>query len=100
MEAITILAQPRLVARLAGDADGGVLAAGVAFEVVAELPAEDCPGTSGTFLAGGACRHGRRGRVWGGGGAGDDGVEARSPNAGRERGGEWTGGVRGRGGVG
>src|SRR3546814_2802410 len=32
IEAITILAQPRLVARLAGEADGGVLAAGVAFE--------------------------------------------------------------------
>src|SRR3546814_10915199 len=58
IEAITILAQPRLVARLAGEADGGVLAAGVALEVVAELPVEDCPGTSGAFLAGGACRRG------------------------------------------
>src|SRR3546814_16038343 len=52
------LFRSRRVARLAGEADGGVLAAGVAFEVVAELPVEDCPGTSGAFLAGGACRRG------------------------------------------
>src|SRR3546814_8183856 len=61
IEAITILAQSGLVARLAGKADGGVLAAGVAFEVVAELPVEDGPGASGAFLAGGACRRGSGG---------------------------------------
>src|SRR3546814_14011753 len=82
MEAITILAQPRLVARLAGEADGGVLAAGVAFEVVAELPVEDCPGTSGAFLAGGACWRGSGS----GGGRGrrraEDRFQARCPTAG------------------
>src|SRR3546814_16951400 len=65
IEALTILAQPRLVSRLAGDADGGVLSAGGAFEVVAELPVADCPGTSGAFLAGVGC--------WGGGGGGGRG---------------------------
>src|SRR3546814_12666775 len=73
IEAITILAQPRLVARLAGEADGGVLAAGVAFEVVAELPVEDCPGTRGAFLAVGSCRRG----CGSGGGRGRRRAEAR-----------------------
>src|SRR3546814_19188303 len=83
IEAITILAQSGLVARLAGKADGGVLAAGVAFEVVAELPVEDGPGASGAFLAGGACRPG--------GGGGHRGrrregrFDARSPTRTEER---------------
>src|SRR3546814_16462977 len=84
MEAITILAQPRLVARLAGEADGGVLAAGVAFEVVAELPVEDCPGTSGAFLAGGACRRGSRSGGGRGGRRGQARIAARRPTAGCE----------------
>src|SRR3546814_3289497 len=79
IEAITILAQSGLVARLAGKADGGVLAAGVAFEVVAELPVEDGPGASGAFLAGGACRRG------GGAGTDADALKVGSTRANRPR---------------